>query len=149
MSALDPVMLAPSAEDRQWAMAAHLASLANLVVPFGAIVGPLVVWLTKRETSAFVDRHGKESLQFQVSFLAYHLVFVCGGVGSFFGAMIAADAVKGSGEVFGVLAMVGLFGLVGIALCLRVFVLITMIIAASKANNGEEFRYPLTIRLLG
>lgn len=141
--------LPPTAEDRQWAMAAHLASLANLVVPFGAIVGPLVVWLTKRETSSFVDRHGKESLQFQVSFLAYHMVFMCGGIGSFFGAMIAADAVKGAGEPIAIVAVVGVVGLIGLALLLRVFVIVMMIIAASRANAGEEFRYPLTIRLLG
>lgn len=130
-------------------MAAHLASLANLVVPFGAIIGPLVVWLTKKDTSAFVDRHGKESLQFQVSFLAYHMVLVCGGVGSFFGAMIAADTVKGAGEPLAIVAVIGLVGLVGIALLLRVFVIVMMIIAATRANNGEDFRYPLTIRLLG
>lgn len=130
-------------------MLAHLASLANFVVPFGAIVGPLVVWLTKKETSAFVDRHGKESLQFQVSFLAYHMVLVCGGVGSFFGALIAADAVKGAGEPLAVVAVVAAFGLVGVALLMRVFVIVTMIIAATRANAGEEFRYPLTIRLLG
>ena len=130
-------------------MAAHLASLANFVVPFGAIVGPLVVWLTKKDTSAFVDRHGKESVQFQVCFLAYHMILMCGGLGSFFGAMVAADAVKGAGEPFAIVAFIGLFGLVGIALLLRVFVLVTMIIAATRANAGEDFRYPLTIRLLG
>lgn len=132
-------------------MAAHLASLANLVFPLGAILGPLVVWLTKKDTSPFVDRHGKESLQFQACFLAYHMVFVCGGVGSFFAALIAADASGGKGamEVFGPLAMIAMFGLVGIALLMRVFVLVMMVIAATRANNGEEFRYPLTIRLLG
>lgn len=153
MSSLPPVATppasGPSAEDRQWAMAAHLASLANLIFPFGAILGPLVVWLTKKDTSPFVDRHGKESLQFQVCFLGYHMVFVCGGLASFFGALVAADAIKGAGEPLAIFAMVAMFGLIAIALLMRVFVVVMMIIGASRANNGEEFRYPLTIRLLG
>lgn len=154
MSTLPPDPSAPpSADERQWALATHVASLANLIFPFGAILGPLVVWLMKKDTSAFVDRHGKESLQFQASFLAYHMVFVCGGVGSFFAAIFAAEAAGGGGkgtmDVLGPVAMIGLFGLVGIAFLLRIFVLVMMIIAAVRANAGEEFRYPLTIRLLG
>ena len=141
----------PSADDRQWALAAHLASMANLFFPFGAILGPLVVWLMKKDTSPFVDRHGKESMQFQASFLAYHMVFVCGGVGSFFALVFAAEASSGKGtmEMLGPMAVIGLFGLVGVALLLRVFVMVMMIIGCVRANAGEEFRYPLTIRLLG
>ena len=151
VSTLDAAPPPPTPEERQWAMAAHLASLANLVFPLGAVLGPLVVWLTKKDTSPFVNRHGRESFQFQACFLAYHMVFVCGGLGSFVGALIAADASGGKGalDVFGPLAMIALFGLVGIALLLRIFVVVMMIIAAVRANNGEEFRYPLTIRLLG
>lgn len=139
----------PTQDERQWALFAHVASLANFVVPFGAILGPLVVWLSKKETSRFVDRHGRESLQFQASFLAYHMVFICGGVGSFFAAIFVADASKATGDVLGPLAMLALFGLIGVAFLLRVFVVVMMIIAATKANAGEDFRYPLTIRLLG
>lgn len=139
----------PTPDERQWALAAHVASLANLVIPFGAILGPLVVWLSKKETSRFVDRHGRESIQFQASFLAYHMVFVCGGLGSFFAALVVAENNKGAGDVLGPLAVVALFGLGGVAILLRIFVLVMMIIAATRANAGEEFRYPLTIRLLG
>ena len=139
----------PTAEERQWAVFAHVASLANLFFPFGAILGPLVVWLSKKDTSRFVDHHGRESLQFQASFLAYHMVFVCGGVGSFIAAVVVADTNKSLDDVMGPLAVIAFVGLIVIALLLRIFVTITMIFAAIRANAGEMFRYPLTIRLMG
>jgi uncharacterized Tic20 family protein len=42
-------------EDKTWGMACHLAALAGLVIPFGNIIGPLVVWLMKKNESAFID----------------------------------------------------------------------------------------------
>src|SRR5688572_3569670 len=42
-------------EARQWGMFAHLSSLAGLVIPFGNFLGPLVVWLMKKDTMPFVD----------------------------------------------------------------------------------------------
>lgn len=143
-----PAAAGPTQDERNWAMAAHLASLSNLIFPFGAVLGPLVVWLSKKETSAFVDHHGKESLQFQASFLAYHMVFVCGGVGSFVAVFFAAEAGAANDEFLGVLGVTGIIGLLGIALLVRGFVVVMMIVAAVRAHAGEAFRYPLTIRLL-
>ena len=138
----------PTQDDRNWAMAAHLASLSNLIFPFGAVLGPLVVWLSKKETSAFVDHHGKESLQFQASFLAYHMVFVCGGIGSGVAAVFAGEASAAGDEVMAMAAILAFFGIFGVALLLRMFVIVMMIVAAVRAHAGEYFRYPLTIRLL-
>ena len=55
-----------SKDERTWAMAAHLAALAGFMIPFGNILGPLVVWLVKREESAFVAYHAKQSMWFQI-----------------------------------------------------------------------------------
>jgi len=51
---------------REWAMWMHLATFAGLVVPFGHIVAPLILWMQRREENAFLDRHGREALNFQL-----------------------------------------------------------------------------------
>lgn len=105
-----------TSEERNWAMASHLSALAGYVVPFGNVLGPLVVWLMKRESSAFVDQEGKESLNFEISVaIGYVISFVL-----FF-------------------VVIGIFLLIALA----VFQLIVVIMAAVKTSNGEHYRYPL------
>lgn len=107
---------------RMWATFAHLSALTlYLGVPFGNIIGPLVIWLIKKDTTPFVDDQGREALNFQISVLIYSLVA-------------------------GILCLL-LIGFVLLAL-LAVFQIACVIIAAIKANQGESFRYPLTIRFL-
>ncbi|WP_414637004.1 DUF4870 domain-containing protein [Arenimonas sp.] len=102
-------------------MVAHLASLAGLIIPLGNIVGPLVVWLIKKDTMPFVDDQGKEALNFNIT------VFI-------------------AALVSGVLTLV----LIGILMLLVVGLgwLILTIIAALKANEGTAYRYPFTLRLI-
>jgi len=108
---------------RLWGMLCHLASFSGYVVPFGSIVGPLVVWLIKKNESPFVDANGKASLNFQISMTIYFLAclpLLCGG------PLI-------------------LLGWVPLGIADIVFT----IIAAVKANNGESYKYPLAIPFLG
>jgi len=61
---------APTESERTWGMLAHLSALAGLVVPLvGIVLGPLAVWLVKREESEFVAGHAKEALNFNISVL--------------------------------------------------------------------------------
>ncbi|MDB5071548.1 MAG: hypothetical protein JWM87_2659 [Candidatus Eremiobacteraeota bacterium] len=108
-------------EVRNWAMACHLAALSGLVVPVGNLIGPLVVWLLKKDQSPLIDREGKESLNFQISMTIY----------MFISALL-------------------IFVLIGIPLLLVVAVLdlIFTIVAATKVSSGIPYRYPLTIRFL-
>ena len=108
-------------EERTYAMFCHLGALSGFVAPFGNIIVPLVLWLTKRESSPFVDMHGQEALNFQISLLIYSLI----------------SAVL-------IFVVVGIFLLAG--LC--IFNLVIVIIAGVKAKSGESFRYPLTIRFI-
>jgi uncharacterized Tic20 family protein len=113
----------PTAQERQWAMLAHLSTLAPYIIgmPFIAFAGPLIVRATKGQESAWVDNQAKEALNFQITLLigyAVSLVTLCIGVGF-------------------ILA-------IGIAL----FSLVMTIVAAIKANNGEMYRYPATLRLV-
>ena len=110
-------------------MLCHLAGLAGLlpVVPaFGSIIAPLIIWQIKKDESTFIDDHGKEALNFQIT--------------------IAACA------IIGVLAcIVTCIGVILIPLVVGVIYLtdlIFLIIAAIKANNGERYRYPLSIRFI-
>ncbi|KAF1056274.1 MAG: hypothetical protein GAK44_00278 [Pseudomonas delhiensis] len=109
----------PSAEARQWAMFCHFAAFAGMVIPFGNLLGPLIVWQLKRESDPFVDRQGKEALNFQITVTLAMLVCVllC-------------------------LVVIGIF-LMGIV---AIGALVLTIIAGIKANEGREYRYPFTWR---
>src|SRR5476649_886731 len=105
----------PTQDERTWGMAAHLAALAGFIVPFGNIIGPLVVWLLRREHSAFVAAHAKEAMNFNITVAL--------------GALLCA-----------VLLQLSIGVLLGAALV--IFWLIMTIVAALKANEGERYRYP-------
>lgn len=108
-------------QERTWGMFCHLSALAAFIFPFGNIFGPLIVWLVKKDESPFVDDQGKESLNFQISFTIY-----C---------------------IFAAILGVILIGFI-LLIALGIAFLILVIIASVKANEGEEFRYPFTIRLI-
>ena len=123
-------------EDRTWGMLCHLAAFAGLLLPtLGNILGPLVVWLIKKDASPFVDAHGKESLNFQISMSLYLLL----------GGMVSTVA-------FFALALLPCFGVIGVVIlglalsALAIFALVYQVIAAIRANEGGFLYYPLTIR---
>jgi hypothetical protein len=108
-------------ESRMWAMIAHLSALSGFVIPFGNILGPLIVWLVKKEEMSFVDDQGKEALNFNISITIY-------------------------GIISAILTVV-LIGFV-MLLILAVVWLVLAIMAGIKANEGTAYRYPLTLRLV-
>jgi uncharacterized protein len=116
-----PVLGEVSSDERQWAMFAHLAALAGFLIPFGNVIGPLIVWQIKKNEMPFVDDQGKEALNFQITVCL--AVLVC---------LILLIVVIGA----------LLLPLVGIA------ALVLTVIAAVKANGGEAYRYPLALRLI-
>jgi uncharacterized protein len=109
-------------EERTWGMLCHITALAGYFIPFGNILGPLVVWLVKIEESAFVDDQGKESLNFQLSATIYIIV----------AAVLS-------------LVLIGIPILIG----LLIFHLVVIIIATVRSSEGTHYRYPLTIRFFG
>lgn len=115
--------MAPDKEARTWAMIAHLAALtAYLGNGFGIIVGPLIVWLIKRDSMPLVNDQGRESLNFNIPILIY---LVC---------CVPLILLAGPGLLL--MAVIGIFHLV------------FTIVAAVKAYDGEAYRYPLTLRLI-
>jgi len=113
---------APSENERTWGMLAHLAALAGLVLPLiGNVLGPLVVWLAKRDSSAFVGAHAKEALNFNIT------------------VVIAA-------VVCGFLALIFIGFLLGTALFIAWLVM--TLIAGIKASEGAPYHYPVSLRLV-
>jgi hypothetical protein len=111
-----------SKDAQNWAMICHLAALAGFLIPFGNILGPLIVWLIKRGEMPLVESNGKEAINFQITvsiamLICIPLMFVLIGIPLMFAVGLGA--------------------------------LILTIMAAVKVSNGEfDYKYPLSIRLL-
>jgi uncharacterized protein len=103
---------------RQWAMLLHLASLLGLAVPFGGLIGVLLVWQIKKVEFPELDAHGKEAMNFQLSMMIYAVV-----------------------------SFILIFFIIGIFLLfvLGLVWLILPIISAVQANDGKLWSYPLCI----
>jgi uncharacterized Tic20 family protein len=108
-------------DEKLWAMLAHLSALSGLVIPFGNIFAPLLIWVLKKDTSKFVDEQAKEALNFQISITIY--VFVA---------------------IFLVLLLVGILVIILVGL----FAIIMVVIASINAYDGKNYKYPLTFRLV-
>jgi uncharacterized Tic20 family protein len=104
---------------RTWGMACHLASLSRFVIPFGSIIGPLIVWQAKKNEFAFVDDQGKEAVNFNLSWFIW--------------------------EVLAAVSIVALVGFLVLPVLL-IADLILVVVASIRANDGEAYRYPMTIR---
>lgn len=111
-----------SGGDYTMGMLCHLLSFVGFLgIPFGNILGPLVLWLVKKDEDPFVDDCGKEALNFQISAMIYGII--CGLL---------------------TLVVIGLFLLP----ILIILVVVYTIIAAIKANEGIVYQYPFTIRFI-
>ena len=104
-----------------WAMITHLSALPGSLVLIGSVLAPLIIWQIQKDRSAFVDYHGKEAVNFQITMtitatICFLLIFLLIGI-----------------------ALIWLVGAAWLALT---------IIAAVKAYNGAYYRYPFTFRFI-
>jgi uncharacterized protein len=122
-----------SAEEKQWAMFAHLSALAGGILTsgwagsIGCFIGPLIIWMVKKDTMPFVDDQAKEALNFNISVA---LVFLT--------LFLLSVMTLGIGLIIAIPAWI----IIGVAW------LVFTIIAAIKAHEGVAYRYPLTLRLI-
>jgi len=102
-------------------MFCHLLTFCGWIIPFGNLIAPLIVWLSQKEKDPFVDDHGKEALNFQITLLIGIIVSIplC-------------------------LIVVGFVLLFMISIASLTFT----ILAAIEANRGNTYTYPLTIRFI-
>ena len=112
----------PTQEERTWAMFAHLSAFAMFVFPLaGNIIAPLIIWLARRDTSAFVALEAKEALNFNISVAIGWLI--CGSL---------------------------FFVLIGLPLAavLSLYWVVMAVVAGVKASEGIGYRYPFILRLV-
>lgn len=149
-----PPTLIPEPE-RTPALLIHLSPLLGIVVPgLGNVLGSVAAWLAYRDRSPVLDDQGKEALNFQLSVWLYSLVigllffvlFSLGLLGGLFGAA-AGSPDMGAFAVFGSLAAFFAFFL-PVSLVLWAFPLVVMLLAVLRVNQGQTYRYPLSIRFL-
>lgn len=115
--------------ERNLAMFCHLAAIAGMLagwitaipIPFGNILGPLIVWLIKKDTMPLVNSHGKESLNFQIT---------------------VSLAIVTCLVLFFLVLPLLLIPVIWVAS------LVLTIIATVKASRGQFYRYPFTLRLI-
>lgn len=137
----------------------HLSTFSQFFFPFGNFIVPLILWTLNKDKSDFVDTHGKQALNFQLSLLIYVIALICIAAPIFFFSFQGSfpidhivnhnhiyvdnpDFHEWSGMIiFGILAAI-------IALAIFVLEIVLVITATTKANNGELYKYPLTIQFL-
>ncbi|MGC4017103.1 MAG: DUF4870 domain-containing protein [Luteolibacter sp.] len=112
----------PTPDDRTMGMLCHLLGLLT------NFLGPLILWLVKKDASRFVDHHGREALNLHLT----RLIVI-------FPAVIICFVTLPFGIGFLFLPLLVLYG---------IFCLVVEILAAIAANRGEWYRYPLVIRIL-
>lgn len=108
--------------DRQLIVITHLSQLITLVVGFGSLILPLIIWLTNKDKVYEMDRHGKNIINFQLSILIYSIICI---------PMI-------------LLLGLGILGLIALGIISIIF----PIINAVRASNGEIADYPMTIQFI-
>ncbi len=108
-------------DEKQMGLFLHLSQLANVLIPFAGVVAPIVIWQTQKDKMPALDAHGKMVTNWLISSLIYWVVS-------------------------GVLAIV-LIGFLGM-LALIIMGIVFPIMGGIKANNGEFWEYPLTIKFI-
>ena len=116
-----PPMSLQTPEQKQMGMFLHLAQLLNIIIPLAGIVVPVVLWQTQKDKMPALDAHGKMVTNWLISSVIYFVV-----------SLVLS------------LIIIGIFGIIALSIMSIVF----PIIGGIKANNGELWEYPLTIKFL-
>ncbi len=116
--------VAPAGGSTGLAMFTHLSILIGFIIPFFGLIVPIVVWITKKDSDELATANAKEAINFQISVLLWSLLLV--GL-AFLGPMLWVAAV--------------------LAVVMMIAFIVLPIVAAVKANGGDQYRYPLTAHL--
>jgi len=129
----------------------HISAFTGFIFPFGHVITPLIAWQTLKNRSPFLDAHGKEAVNFNLSYTLYTFILTLGFIpliiGSFFTNFHNSNNFHlnfdlNTNYLFGFMGLgtvAGVIYLIGIAL---------VIIAALKAKDGENYTYPLCIKFI-
>ncbi len=134
----------------------HLSTFSRFMIPFGNFIGPLVLWVMNNDKSEFVDAHGKQAINFQMSILLYALIIGMLTIPFFIFNLISGldfldintfdsihiNITKPSPLLY-ITGGFAFFAVIGFIL-----ELVFIVKAALSARDGQEYRYPLTIKFL-
>ena len=128
-------------------MAAHLSALVGLAgLPFGHILGPLVVYLAKGHESEFIGEHSRASLNYQITVSVVLIVATIVGIAITFGLLVPMNQSSSYTAPFSFAALWVAFGLGGLIVVLATLVFI--ILGTVAASEGRPYTYPFAIRFL-
>ncbi len=124
---------------RTWSMLCHLGALAGFFFWLGNILGPLIIWQIKKNELPEIDEHGKASVNFQLTILIINIIARIILVGTFGVGIFWGNPIFAIGSGFGWFTILAVINLVAWILA---------IVAGIRANNGEFYRYPFSIRFI-
>lgn len=134
----------------------HLSTFSRFFIPFGNFIGPIILWVSNKDKSEFIDYHGKQAINFQISILLYAIILGTLTIPFFiFKIFNGIDFIDFNGfHDFHInlgkpspLLYIG-GGLGALAIIGFIFELIFIVMASLKARDGELYQYPLTIHFL-
>jgi uncharacterized Tic20 family protein len=155
METTTPLIMEKSSE-KNTAAFTHLSTLSQYIVPFGNYIFPILIWTSYKDKSEFVNHHGKQTLNFQLSLLLYTLILALIAIPIFIAVVlqnIPMEAVFHDDDFtirnFDFQGNIGLIsvGLTAVLLfgLLKIVEFFLVIYATIKASNGEYYKYPMTI----
>ena len=138
-----------AAQERNWAMAAHLSALIAVAgLPFGHILGPLVVYLIKGHESEFVAEHARASLNYQITVSLFFIIAIIVALCIVFGVFVPMSVSSHSSTQAGLSFFAIWAALIICVLLVVLFSLIFIIMGTVAASAGRPYTYPFAIRFL-
>ena len=146
----------PNHHQKNIATFIHLSTFSRFFMPFGNFIGPIILWIANKDKSEFIDNHGKQAINFQISIFLYAIIlgtlsapfFIFKIFNGFnfidFNGFLNFNINVGKpsallylGGILGILAIIGF-----------IIELVCIVVASLKARDGETYNYPLTIQFL-
>ena len=147
-----------SNKEKNYASLIHLSALTKYFIPFGNYVLPIILWGSKKDSSEFINHNGKQVLNFQLSMLLYSIVLLIVTIPTLLFSIfnnVSFNEIENGNFLIEKLSTGNITGIVIIALVaigvfcfMKIAEFFLIIYGAIKTNEGEYFKYPLTINFL-
>ena len=137
----------------------HLSTFSKWFIPFGNLIAPLILWSAQKSKSKFIDKHGRDAINFQLSILIYTIALVIISIPFFIWQIIKLegsnvhivfnDHYHSQGDIATASTLLIIAIIVGtLALGLAIFEIVSVVSAAINASNGKNYKYPLSINFI-
>ena len=134
----------------------HLSTLTQYFIPFGNYIFPILLWSSKKDKSEFVDFHGKQAMNFQLSVLLYSIIMALIAIPilifTIFNHVSLDTVINNDNFVINNFNFSDQIGLITVGLttvflfgCLKVAEFFLIIYASIRTSTGEHYKYPITI----